>query len=105
MASFAALRPDRLIIKRQKDEAKMEKLVAGNLDQLRCEQKGMWEHKTAENIRKGVRSGFAAQLDAQREEAIGERRKRLSALLYEEKEVYEKVLINLISKTSLKNLY
>lgn len=90
--SSASFRPDRLILKRQKDEAQHEALVASNLDQYRVEQKATWENKTADTIRKIVRHKHEKSLDQQREHEIVERRKRLSKLLYDEKNMYEQEL-------------
>mmetsp|Transcript_8008 Transcript_8008/g.19250 ORF Transcript_8008/g.19250 Transcript_8008/m.19250 type:complete len:503 (-) Transcript_8008:491-1999(-) len=89
-------RPDRVILKRQKDEARYEHLVDGNLDQVRVEQKAHWENKTGETIR-GIRvkNKVKELLATQRDAAIHERRKKLSALYYAEKAQYEAELAEL----------
>ncbi|CAD7945747.1 unnamed protein product [Amoebophrya sp. A120] len=89
-------RPDRVILKRQIEEAKYEHLVEGNLDQVRVEQKAHWENKSSETIRNNrVKNKVKELLATQRDAAIHERRKKLSALFYKEKDQYEAELAEL----------
>ncbi|CAD7967488.1 unnamed protein product [Amoebophrya sp. A25] len=93
MASF---RPDRVILKRQKDESRYEALVDSNLDQNRVEAKAHWENKTTATIRtKRFESKVKSLLAEQRDAATHERRKKLSALLYKEKDMYEAELADM----------
>lgn len=86
-----SFRPDRGIVQRQKNEARYEAMCEANLDQCRVERKANWENKTADVIRSNAVKGKVTELlKEKREVALAERRKRLSKLLMEEKDAYEK---------------
>jgi len=87
---MSSCRPDRVILKRQKDEAKYEKMCEANLEQFRVTQYAHWENNTADTIRSNtVKNKVQELLNEKREKALQERRQRLSALLFKEKDEYE----------------
>ena len=82
MASAANFRPDRAILKRQKDEARFEKLLADNKSAYVAESYAVWENKTGETIHKNRISNRVGQLlEQNREVQLDERRKKLANLL------------------------
>ena len=82
MASAVNFRPDRAILKRQKDEARFEKLLADNKSDYIAESYAVWENKTGDTIHKNRISNRVTQLlQENREVQLDERRKKLANLL------------------------
>jgi len=88
------MRADQAILKRQQVEFHHEQRVAGELDQFKVEQKGLWENKLAGVIRTNRVKGKAAEMERQHKADLQERRRMLAAKLSAEQKAYEQEMVD-----------
>jgi len=88
------MRADQAILKRQQLEFHHEQRVAGEVDQFKVEQKGLWENKLAGVIRTNRVKGKAAEMERQHKVDLQERRRMLAAKLSAEQKAYEQEMVD-----------
>jgi len=93
MVNSLNVRSDRLITERQKRDTIQEFRVSANIDQLKTEQKALWENRTADVIRNNRIKQKVEDLQARRAENLAARRKRLAQLLAAEQQAYEREMV------------
>mmetsp|Transcript_70188 Transcript_70188/g.183953 ORF Transcript_70188/g.183953 Transcript_70188/m.183953 type:complete len:499 (+) Transcript_70188:127-1623(+) len=88
------MRADRAIIKRQAQEHIHEQFCAGQLDQFKVAQKGLWEHKTVATIKNNRVKAKAAQYQAHHQASLQDRRRSLAEKLSREQKAYEQEMVD-----------
>uniref|UniRef100_A0A7S2IZ40 Cilia- and flagella-associated protein 53 n=1 Tax=Zooxanthella nutricula TaxID=1333877 RepID=A0A7S2IZ40_9DINO len=88
------LRADRLIIKRQQQEIIHEGMMAGQHDQFKVAQKGMWENRMVDVIRGNRVKSKAQAIDNQHKASLQARRIKLAEKLHAEQKAYEKEMVD-----------
>lgn len=91
----AMMKADRLILKRQQQEAIHEKLMAGQWDQFKVEQVGLWEKRMTSVIKTNRVKGKVAAAEAQHKANLQDRRRRLAEKLSAEMKAYEKEMVDM----------
>lgn len=87
------LRADRAIIKRQQQEQIHETFCAGQLDQFKVAQKGLWENKSAVVIKNNRIKAKASEFEAHHKASLQDRRRRLAEKLSKEQKAYEREMV------------
>ena len=83
------VRPDQLIIARQKKELKEEAAINDNVAVNKVFAKCLWENKTNQTIIDNQVKGYVGDLHARRKAELDMRREKLSIMLKAERAMYE----------------
>jgi hypothetical protein len=93
MAMNVKVRSDRLITERQRKEKIQEHLICSNLEQIKHEQKALWENRTADVIRSNKIEEKIGTIKGMKDQKLAERRKKLAEMLADEQRAYEHEMV------------
>jgi len=88
------VRSDRLITERQRKEQIHEKFCGQNLEQMKHEQKALWENKTCDVIRSNKIEEKIDQIKTLKAGQLADRRKKLAQMLADEQRAYETEMVD-----------